>query len=119
MKVVPVCRWMAKESMEIGKADALSKEFSYVLAPQCQARLEIEFQCMVLCPKFGSIPNELAAIILNNIVAGIVVPCWEAKTWWPQLVQAAKELGKLKKEDIVFSGCRNNPNCKFFLALFH
>ena len=117
-KISPVFRWLSRETMEMRKADALSKEFSYTLRAGVMEEMSAEFQCEITCPKYGEIPNELAAILASGKVCGMIVPVWEAKSWWTQVVGASKDMFKVGKEQFIFRGSHMEPNWEFSLALF-
>lgn len=111
-------RWLSRDSMEMKKADALSKAFSYTLKESARVALSSSFQCDIFCPLFGQIPNELAVIVMRKRVCGMVVPVWEAKSWWTQMVAQAKHMVRLSKEHLVFRGTSASPDWEFAIALF-
>ena len=95
--------------MEMKKADALSKEITYSLKDEPLRELGTAFQCQVLCPQFNAIPNVIAEIVAKGRVCLVVIPVWQAKSWWPQLVLTAKHLFDLCPSNLLFNDKKGTP----------
>ena len=111
-------RWLARGTMEMKKADALSKEITYSLKDEPLRELGTAFQCQVLCPQFNAIPNVIAEIVAKGRVCLVVIPVWQAKSWWPQLVLTAKHLFDLCPSNLLFNDKKGTP-WEFKLAYFY
>ena len=81
--------------------------------------LEEAFQCEVLCPQYNAIPNVLAEIIAKGRVCLLVIPVWEAKSWWPSVVSSARALMDLTPCRLRFDVGRTTPAWQFKLAYFY
>lgn len=119
LKVTTFFRWLARNTMEMKKADALSKEVTYSLRNEALLELHMAFQCEVLCPQFNAIPNILAGIVAKGHRCLVVIPVWQAKSWWPELVLTAKQLFDLCPTSLLFSKDKNTPTWEFKLAYFY
>ena len=119
LSVTPVFRWLKRDTMEMRKADALSKELTYSMEKESLRVLEEAFQCEVLCPQYNAIPNVLAEIIAKGRVCLLVIPVWEAKSWWPSVVSSARALMDLTPCRLRFDVGRTTPAWQFKLAYFY
>ena len=119
LRVHPVFRWLKRDTMEMRKADALSKERSYSIRDEPLRELEEAFQCEVLCPQYNAIPNVLAEIITKRRVCLLVIPVWEAKSWWPNVLLAARHLLDLSPCKLVCEDGESTPTWQFKLAYFY
>lgn len=111
-------RWLSRESLQMKKADMLSKTTNFWLDQEFANMLASTYQCDIMCPGYTTIPNVLSVLSRRTKPAGIVVPRWEAKSWWVNLVEMAFVLVSLEDKVIVFENCKRRPNWKFCLALF-
>ena len=119
LKLTTFFRWLARNTMEMKKADALSKEVTYSLKDDVILELQMAFQCEVLCPRFNAIPNMLADIVTKGRMCLVVIPVWQAKSWWPELVKAAKQLIDLCPTNLLFRNAKTTPAWEFKLAYFY
>jgi len=115
----PSFRWLSRDSATMVRVDAVSKEVSFGLNEDVRVSLSARFACEVFFVGYTRIPNFLSSILAAFRRCALVVPKWEAKSWWPILVSHASFVEPLQTGSVVFHGLSGPmPAWQFVVALF-
>ena len=120
LKSQAVFRWLSREEIEMKTADKASKTLTFWLKPEAIDHISQKESRNVYCVPYNQIARELEMILARRDRCALVVPKWEAKSWWPPLVRATTLLQELDLSCIAFSPpeLRSSVKWKFCLALF-
>lgn len=83
-------KWVRREDRNMRIVDALSKSVTFAIESSSISELEALHGCPVIFPDFNVISNTIGAIVTRGKKAVVIVPRWEAKSWWPVLVESAE-----------------------------
>ena len=115
-------RWLSREEIEMRTADKASKTLTFWLKSEAYDLIGQLESRTVYCVPYTRIARQLELILTRGerFALKIVIPKWEAKSWWPPLVRAATALRGLDSSYIEFSlpELRSSVRWEFCLALF-
>ena len=62
----------------------------------------------------------VAQIVVRKIVCAVVIPKWQAKSWWRTVVEFGRVIERVPSSAIVFRGVRGSvPAWEFSLVAFN
>ena len=102
LAVNPTFRWLPRETMEMRRVDEASKALSFWLKPELQASLSLEFGREFFSVSYNQIANTIECILARRRRCALVIPRWEAKSWWPVLARSASAIVPIGRHCIIF-----------------
>ena len=102
LSVTPTFRWLPRETMEMRRVDEASKALSFWLKPDIQAELSLNFRREFLSVSYNQIANTIECILAVKRRCALVVPRWEAKSWWPVLARSSSAIIPIGRHCITF-----------------
>ena len=100
--VTSVFRWLPRETMEMRRVDEASKALSFWLKPELQVELSRSFEREFISVSYNQIANAIECILARRRRCALVVPRWEAKSWWPVLVRSSSAIIPIGRHCIMF-----------------
>ena len=118
--VTSTFRWLPRETMEMKRVDEASKALSFSLKPELQVELSLEFQREFISVSYNQIANTIECILARKRRCALVVPRWEAKSWWPVMVRSSSAIIPIGRHCISFvSSLSHKPvDWSFCAAIF-
>ena len=102
LSVTSTFRWLPRETMEMQRVDEASKALSFWLKPELQADLSLEFGREFFSVSYNQIANTIECILARKRKCALVVPRWEAKSWWPILARTSSAIIPIGRHCITF-----------------
>ena len=102
LSVTSTFRWLPRETLEMQRVDEASKALSFWLKPDLQAKLSLEFGREFISVSYNQIANTIECILARKRKCALVVPRWEAKSWWPILARTSSAIIPIGRHCITF-----------------
>ena len=100
--VTSTFRWLPRETLEMQRVDEASKALSFWLKPELQVELSMEFGREFFSVSYNQIANTIECILARKRKCALVVPRWEAKSWWPVLARSSSAVIPIGRHCIMF-----------------
>ena len=120
LSITSTFRWLPRETIEMQRVDEASKALSFWLKPALQAELSLEFGREFISVSYNQIANTVECILAKKRRCALVVPRWEAKSWWPVLARSSSAIIPIGRHCIMFvSSLAHKPvDWNFCAAIF-
>ena len=120
MNIRAVYRWVSRETFELRQVDELSKSTKVGLTEEGRQALTSRVEGPVCVVNLSKLGNTINMIVGASLTMNVLVPRWEAKSWWPTVAKGA-ELVPCPSGFITFygAGARKTPNWDFLVACFN
>ena len=117
--VTPVFRWTRRDTPQLANVDRLSKTCTFSLVPRRAREWSRRLQREVLCPDHNVMGEALTVVLAKRNACAVLMPKWQAKTWWQTAVANAWRIEQVPQDHIVWSaGVVNRPAWEFVMGVF-
>jgi hypothetical protein len=119
LKIEPTFTWVSRETKNLSRVDELSKRVSFSLSKEFMEQFSTQHGRPVFVIDHNKMSEAIGLVVVQEMKCALLVPRWEAKSWWPDIQRMSLGLIPVSHEHIVYHGIQQPPRWDFVLAVFN